>query len=179
MRYKRTWHPAKLLLGGVIQLCSSLCKMDNLMFRCCVQGLQKILQTPMPKVWARYMMNIMRGNHQRDFFPNILWLLVGQKWSKMPKFDNGPSNLQHGIVSKPIYTILVTISADIEPNRFTFLFQILPLLRGFRRQAWVGGYIGESRAASDASIYSLLRAVLSHVRSRCGMAQCLHRILLC
>ena len=51
----------------------------------CVQELQKMLKTPVPKVWARYMMCIMRGNHQRDFLTKYISARMDFSWPKMGK----------------------------------------------------------------------------------------------
>ena len=49
----------------------------------CVQELQKMLKTLVPKVWVRYMMYIMRGNHRWDFLPNCISARMSFSWPKM------------------------------------------------------------------------------------------------
>ena len=51
----------------------------------CVQELQKMLKTPVPKVWARYMMCTMREKHQRDFWTNRISARMTYSWPKMVK----------------------------------------------------------------------------------------------
>ena len=49
----------------------------------CVQELQKMLKTPVPKVWVRYMVYIMRGNHRWDFLSNHISARMSFSWPKM------------------------------------------------------------------------------------------------
>ena len=57
----------------------------TLTLRWCVQELQKMLKTPVPKVWVRYKVYIMGENHQQDFLSNHISARMIFSWPKMLK----------------------------------------------------------------------------------------------